>query len=216
MADKQLDKLKHAFDQRLPAEKAVVAFITAAIIFYAYLIFVSDPVKADIARLTQQVSSNETRTLAMEARQQRAERSSTLDPNQAARAQLEQLIAAESKAAEQLEALTGSVIGPLEMNSLLTDVLSLQAGLNLKRVENLGARRVTSSGSVAGQRVYRHDIVLEFDGDYLSTLQYLVYLEGLSENFYWDAISIQPSEWPSASVRLQIHTLSSEESFVGV
>lgn len=216
MADKPMDKFKNAFDQRLPAEKALIAVIAAGVIFYGYLIFVSDPLKADIATLTLQVNNNETRTAALVSRQERAERSSQQDPNQAARAQLTKLVADESKARDQLEALTGSVIGPVEMNRLLTDVLNMQSGLYLQRAENVGARRVTASGTVAGQRIFRHDIVLEFEGDYLSTLRYLVYLESLSENFYWDAINIQPTQWPEASVRLELHTLSSEESFVGV
>lgn len=215
MADSPVIKLKNTFEARLPAEKAIIAFIVAAAIFYLYLLWVSDPVKADIATLKLQISNNQTRTTALEARQLRAETSSRLDPNLAARKQLEELIAKQAAAREQLDALTGSVIGPVEMNSLLTDVLSLNSGLYLRRVANSGARRVAGGGG-AGQQVFRHDLRLEFEGDYLSTLQYLVYLEGLSENFYWDSISIVSTQWPSASVILELHTLSSQESFVGV
>jgi MSHA biogenesis protein MshJ len=214
VADKPMIKLKNAFEARLPAEKAIIAFIVAAAIFYLYLIWVSDPVKADIATLKLQISNNQTRTTALEARELRAGTGSRLDPNLAARKQLEELIAKQANAREQLGALTGSVIGPVEMNSLLTDVLRLNSGLYLRRIANSGARRVAGGG--AGQQVFRHDLRLEFEGDYLSTLKYLVYLEGLSENFYWDSISIVPTQWPSASVMLELHTLSSQESFVGV
>ncbi|MDX1491624.1 MAG: hypothetical protein R3332_10070 [Pseudohongiellaceae bacterium] len=214
MADKPMVKLKKAFEERPPAEKAIIAFIVCVGISYLYLILVSDPVKADIARLTQQISTDETRLSSLQARQQRAETRTLRDPNEAARAELAQLIERESRAREELDALTGSVIGPVEMNRLLTDVLNINDKLYLRRVENSGAQRIT--GGAGGQSVFRHNLSLEFEGDYLSTLQYLVYLESLTENFYWDSISIVPTQWPSATVRLELHTLSSEESYVGV
>lgn len=66
----------------------------------------------------------------------------------------------------------------------------------------------------AGQ-VYRHGLVLQFRGSYFNTLQYLQYLESLSGSFYWDRLDFQVDDWPTASVTLELHTLSSEEGFVG-
>ena len=69
--------------------------------------------------------------------------------------------------------------------------------------------------SISGQ-VYQHGIALEFRGDYFSTLRYLRLLEQLSDSFYWDSITFTQGDWPSATVRLQLHTLSTEEGFLGV
>lgn len=218
MANPQIDKLREQFDARPAAEKFIVAVLLAGILFWLYLILISDPLKAEINEAKVQLSSTEARLAAMQTRQQRAEVSSQQDPNRAAREQLAKLVSDEAEARAQLNALTGSVISPLAMNSLLTSVLETQSGLSLKRVENLPPQQVTGNGAApaSGQRVFQHGLVMEFEGDFLSTLKYLVYLESLSENFYWDALSVVPSDWPTAKVKLELHTLSAEENFIGV
>lgn len=174
--------------------------------------------KAEIETLDQQITSNENRLITMTNRASQAERSSAQDPNQAARQQLERLMTQESTARGQLAALTGSVVAPLAMNRLLTAVLDLHPDLYLVRVENQAPQQISgrSTDATSAQRIFRHGLRLEFEGDYLSTLRYMVYLESLSENFYWDMISIVPEEWPRARITLEIHTLSLEESFIGV
>ncbi|MDP1930585.1 MAG: hypothetical protein Q8L60_03905 [Gammaproteobacteria bacterium] len=216
-ANQQMLKLRAAYDTRPPAEKVILGILLAAVIGWLYLIMVSDPVKAEIALMQQQITTSETQMAALQARQQRAEASSQQDPNRAARQRLERLTADESVARSQLDALTGSVISPLSMNRLLTSVLDLHPGLRLTRVENQAPQQLSGRGAaVSAQRVFRHGLLLEFQGDFLSTLGYLVYLESLSENFYWDSLEMVAHEWPSAVIRLQIHTLSMEEGFVGV
>ncbi|MDT8427881.1 MAG: type II secretion system protein GspM [Pseudomonadales bacterium] len=219
----QLEKVQQAFEDRPAAEKIILAVVLAGLVFWLYLILVSDPLKAEINSLQQQIRNNENRLVTMQSRAQQAETSSTEDPNRAARQQLERLIAQETRASEQLAALTGSVVAPLQMNRLLTGVLNLHPDLRLLKVENQVPQQITGtrSGAVNAQaanlqRVFRHGLQLEFEGDYLSTLRYIVYLESLSENFYWDAIRIQTEEWPRARINLEIHTLSQEENFVGI
>jgi MSHA biogenesis protein MshJ len=64
--------------------------------------------------------------------------------------------------------------------------------------------------------LYQHNLKIEFMGDYLSTYQYLRFLEEISASFFWDRLRIEQLEWPQAIIVLEIHTLSTEEGFIGV
>jgi hypothetical protein len=216
--NQQLGKLRTTYMSRPPAEKWLLAITLAAGIVWLYLTVLFDPLRAEIAALELQLSNAESRITALQARQLSAEASSAEDPNRAARDRLEELTVEERQARNQLEALTGSVVNPVAMNRLLTSVLELHPGLSLSKVENQPPQLLAGERAGVGnaQRIYRHDLLLEFEGDYLSALSYLLYLESLSENFYWDALSVTPEEWPLSKVRLELHTLSGEGGFVGV
>jgi MSHA biogenesis protein MshJ len=58
--------------------------------------------------------------------------------------------------------------------------------------------------------------VIEFQGDFFSTLKYLRFLEEISGSFFWDSVSFKKVAWPEALVTLEIHTLSASEGFIGV
>ena len=120
------------------------------------------------------------------------------------------------------------------MTEILTTVLERQAGLELISFRNISAdplREVADSAAglltageglqaapteqIAGQ-VYSHGLVIEFEGDFFSTLKYLRFLEEITGSFFWDGISFEQLEWPTAHVTLQIHTLSTNQGFIGV
>ena len=79
---------------------------------------------------------------------------------------------------------------------------------------------VAASGLIAAEetngQVFEHGLVLEFQGDFFSTLKYLRFLEEISGTFFWDAVRFRQVEWPEALVTLEIHTLSSNAGFIGV
>ena len=51
---------------------------------------------------------------------------------------------------------------------------------------------------------------------FFSTLRYLRFLETMEQSFFWDSIEYEQALWPEARVILELHTLSSEEGFIGV
>jgi MSHA biogenesis protein MshJ len=48
---------------------------------------------------------------------------------------------------------------------------------------------------------------LHLEGSYLATLRYLRALEALPWEFFWDGLHFEVIEYPTARVRLDIHTL---------
>ena len=136
----------------------------------------------------------------------------------------------------EIQALAGDLVTPNQMTQLLRTVLERQSGLDLVSFRNVSAqplREATtntaelleqegainfediSRDEVVGQ-VYSHGLVIEFEGDYFSTLNYLRFLEDVTGSFFWDAISFRQLDWPTAHVTLEIHTLSTDQGFIGV
>jgi len=213
----KVNELRDRYEARPRAEKGIMLAVAIMLIFWLYMIAVADPVAESINALDQQIVTAQGRLASLQARQLQARQAGENDPNLFVREQLEVLVAAEVLARQQLEEINGSVISATTMNRLLSEVLGAHDGLRLVRLENRPAERLVGNAlSETAQVMFRHGLVLEFEGDYLSLLQYLVYLEGLSENFFWESLSVTPGEWPASAIRVELSALSPEESFVGI
>ncbi|MEX1199125.1 MAG: hypothetical protein WEB57_14845 [Pseudohongiellaceae bacterium] len=214
----QWRKVANAYEQRPPAEKAIIALLVVGMVGWLWLMTAFDPVRADIDDAERRIATSEARISSLQARAAQARADAESDPEQVVREQISRLIEQQRAVNDEIEELAGRLVPPNEMTRLLTTVLDEQPGLELQRVENTGPDELRSlSDDDDGEtgQVYRHGLVLELRGSYFNTLEYLLYLESLSESFFWDSLQFRVDEWPSASVTLELHTLSSEEGFVG-
>ncbi len=218
------------FDGRPQAEKVILAVVGIGSVVYLYFTMVFEPMRTDIASLERQIRTGTERIAEQEARAEELRLSGVEDPDAFVRERLEQIIQEQANAQTGIEALAGNLVSPNAMTQVLTTVLDSQPGLKLVRVENRDPEPLTGTSGVAevladagapvaaslGLQVFRHRLVLEFQGDYFSTLRYLLFLEAMDENFFWDSLSYEQLTWPEARVQLEMHTLSSEEGFIGV
>ena len=167
------------------------------------------------------------------------------DPNAPLRARERELRAAIAEADGRLAELTVGLIAPREMARVLEAVLARDAGLRLVRLENRGRRpllapavpgakgpaeqrrendatgeRAAKAAAETGgegtlPRIWRHDVRLELEGGFLAALRYLKALERLERRFFWDGVVVQVERYPKARVRIDVHTLSLEEGWIG-
>lgn len=223
----QWQKLAGMFDRRPRAEKLVIAVLLLAVIGWLYLLLLSDPLRTDLADMQRQVDTVQARIESVRARVEAARQAARENPDEAARERLARLREQQEEVNGQIRSLAGNLVSPDAMTRLLTSVLDRQPGLELVRVENrepeplrdLSQEPEDGDGNaLAAQQVYRHALVLEFEGDFFSTLRYLLFLENESRGFFWDRFHLRPGEsgWPESRVTLEIHTLSADEGFVGV
>jgi len=223
-------KFTNWFDKRPQGEKCLLAIMGVGGVIYLYAVMFFYPAQAEIENLERQLATTDSRIAQQEARAIELRQSSLEDPNSFIRARLAALIEDQNVIQEGIESLAGDLVSPNGMTQMLTSVLDRQEGLTLIKVENRPPEALTdaladesSVGEVVqgaaqsnGFQVFRHGLILEFQGDYFSTLRYLMYLEAMDETFFWDGFEFEQTEWPDATVRLELHTLSSEEGFIGV
>jgi MSHA biogenesis protein MshJ len=225
-----LSKLTDWFDVRPQAERFIIAGIGLGGLIYLFVVMMNDPAQQEIASLDRQLTTVQTRLLEQQTNAAELQLSGVEDPDSFIRERLASLIEAQSLIQGDIESLAGNLVSPNGMTQMLTEVLDSQEGLTLIKVENVAPEALTNGMTVApegvsngrasvrsiGFQVFRHGLVLEFQGDYFSTLRYLLYLEAMDESFFWDSFEFEQTLWPEARMRLELHTLSSEEGFIGV
>jgi len=137
------------------------------------------------------------------------------------------------KVNQQLADKFHGLIEPKQMAQVLESILKQHKDLKLLSVRSLASEQliqpeelsdleenVTERADGAQQNtrveVFRHGLQIEFEGNYLATLNYLKTLEGLDWEFYWDAVQLKVTEYPKSTVVITVHTLSLRDSWIGV
>ena len=136
----------------------------------------------------------------------------------------------------QIELASSELIAPERMPDVLQELLADNAGLQVVGLKSRPAQRVTRDSQTGAARsdaavaqdeqarsdgdtsaaIYRHDFTIDFEGDYLSTLEYIRSVEQLGWRVFWDSVSIDSSEYPRSRVTVSVYTLSLEEGWIGV
>lgn len=225
-----LAKFSAWFDVRPQAERFIIAGLGLGGLVYLFVVMLNDPAQQEIASLDSQLATVQRRLIEQQTSAAELQLSGVEDPDSFIRDRLAALIEEQSVVQSDIEALAGNLVSPNGMTQMLTGVLDSQEGLTLVKVENVAPEALTDGVAVApeganaertalrsiGFQVFRHGLILEFQGDYFSTLRYLLYLEEMEQSFFWDSFEFEQALWPEARIRLELHTLSSEEGFIGV
>ena len=131
--------------------------------------------------------------------------------------------------------ITVGFIRPSQMSEVLRGLLRKEPGLELVRFESLEVaslfpqedeNKKVSQGQegaaenkiekIAAPKIYKHGAILEFKGDYTSTVNYLRSLESLPWKFYWDGVGYEVLKHPKALVTINVFTLSLDKGWIGV
>ena len=233
---RQLDSLIKNIESRAQTEKLVVMVVLVAILVLGYLSIGFDPIRADISTGRTAINGVNRQILAQQNSNVEKYELSQEDPDKFANDRLAVITRSQAQLQDEISSLAGDFVTPNEMTNILTSLLERQAGLELVSFRNLSATPLREGVSnvaellaetgavnlddvvttdVSGQ-VYEHGLVIEFEGDFFNTLKYLRFLEDITRSFFWDSISFRQLDWPNAHITLEIHTLSTNQGFIGV
>ena len=229
-AKHELKKIEKNLAARARSERVVLLGLSLVLMWGLGVLLFIEPARASMSAHAANRSAAQSRLLELNTSYQEMLAIREQDPNEISRARLDVLMREQQTLDEDIAGLAGDLISPGAMTELLISILEKQQGLNLLGFENMPAREIflsedaeespvanTNSTGESGLTsvLYRHGLQIDFEGDYFSTLQYLRFLEGVSESFFWDSLYYSELEWPNARVRLEIHTLSTQEGFIG-
>lgn len=233
---RQLDSVIQNLESRAQAEKIIFMVVLIAALALVYLSVVFDPIRADINTSRNAINGVNRQILAQQNSYADKFEASQEDPDKFANDRLAVIARSQTQLQEEINNLAGDFVTPNEMTNILTSVLERQEGLELVSFGNQSAtplreginnvaELLAATGAVnlddvvttgvSGQ-VYQHGLVIEFEGDFFNTLKYLRFLEDITGSFFWDSISFRQLDWPNAHVTLEIHTLSTNQGFIGV
>ena len=226
----QLDRLVKNLESRKQSEKLLILGIALSGMILIYLTIGFDPLRAEIDTLRSQTNAVNSQIASQQRAYAQMIESSREDPNKFANERLAVLTRDQAVLDADISSLAGDLVTPDEMTAILTTVLERFSGLDLLYFRNQNAVPLRTdvaaqsndssislaSGTELTGQVYSHGLTIEFQGDYFSTLKYLRFLEEVSGSFFWDSISFRQLDWPKAHVTLEIHTLSTNQGFIGV
>ena len=144
------------------------------------------------------------------------------DPSEAVRRERDALQQRLALTQEKINEFSVEHISPTQMVRVLEQLLNRETDLVLVRMENEPAEPVVKAfkdkvgPKSARENMYRHGVLMEFRGDYMSTLRYLQMMEDLSWKFVWDDLQYRVEEYPEALITVRFHTLSGEESVLNI
>ena len=105
-----------------------------------------------------------------------------------------------------------------KMPVALTKVLAKSPGIKVNYLKSLPVESFSndSDANTEDKKVlfYKHTLEMELTGNYNAMYHYLRNLEALQDKFYWSSLKYEVTDYPLASVTLQIYTLSDQQDLV--
>jgi len=204
------------------------ALLLLAIIFAIFLVWeklLLDPLGVQVKQLQAEVKKKNKELERIREQQALVLKRASDDPDAPVREDIDALRVAMTNLDERLQQMTVGLIAPAKMAEMLEDVLTRETDLKLIRVEALkpkpldGSEKEAEANSTSNKQklpgVYQHAMQIEFQGSYLSTLNYMRELEQLSQQFYWGSVDFSVADYPDARVTITVNTLSLNEAWIG-
>ena len=207
------------FNQRPQRERIVLLVCVVVVLLFLVNLLVLQPfskqrvsAQREMAELKTSLAELNNRELAVQGRQKN-------DPDSKNRERLAVLEQETEELQQQLKTNIVNLVSPKEMPELLKDLLTQQRKLQLLSLENLAPELLIMDDLAVSDAVfpplYRHRLRMEFSGDYLTLLKYLRQLEDLPRSMVWEEVEVKSDDYPEATVRLQVYTLSLTEGWIG-
>jgi MSHA biogenesis protein MshJ len=209
-------------------ERAILLVAGLGILGMMWLTFVHDVLVASQEEVARNITIAAGTVIEEQNRQNEIRTTYTTDPNVFAQNRQRELRDAANDANARLNELYGDLISPVQMTQALQTLLRRETTLDLISFDNLSPQpliggvatpaETTDAAGVAipAIQVFKHGIHLVFEGSFLDTVYYLRSLEQLDSNFFWENLEFQLTEYPKATISLDIYTLSTERGFLGV
>lgn len=216
-------------------ERGMVFIGLIAVIFTLWDSLFISPLEARQKKVVAEINKKNAERLVLVTKVQESLKQSKEDPDADNIAKLKALRSRLIDVQAELESSTDNLVSPNDMPKILETVLHKTGGLNLKNLRSLGVTPLVAKdekepdSEVAEveedttklsadniDNAYKHGLRIEFNGDYLTTLDYLKELESLEWGFFWDGFELDVGEYPDANASIEIFTLSLNKDWIGV
>jgi MSHA biogenesis protein MshJ len=140
-----------------------------------------------------------------------------IDPNIAARNELKRLRLQLSTQNEEIRRAATNLVSPDLMLIMLRDVLNNGTSISLVSARSLDIETMELGDpqSESTAKIYVHPFEVVLEGSYQGLYDYLKRIEQLEGVFFWDTLDYTVGEYPTAEIKIKVHTLSSVAGWLG-
>ncbi len=225
----RLQQLKLKYEALSQREKVLVLLSTFVAVIVIWFLLFSDPMLMKTQQAGKQRDAMANEIAGLKQQYQALLQRRNDDPNREIKQRIAQLDTFLEKANTELRDKFHGLVEPKQMAQVLESVVRQHRDLKLIRVRSLDAvplitRKPDQDGESSDDTqpqdkqvdVYRHGMQVEFEGNFIATLDYLKALEALDWEFYWDAVQLEVMDYPRSHIVITVHTLSLNDAWIGV
>lgn len=223
-------RLLARYDALQQRERWLIAIgLLGGIILLAYSLFIDPAIQQ--ARLAERTSAEQRLQINGLNAQIAALQSPDLNPDVAARAELDALKKQLDALATRLQAMERALVPPQQMSALLEDMIGNRSGLRLLGLKTLPVspllERKSSSddkakadsrpGAVADQAstgLFKHGLEVRLEGSYQDLTAYLQRLEQSPMKVLWSSAVLSADKHPKLVLTLTVYTLSLDRAWL--
>jgi MSHA biogenesis protein MshJ len=235
---KQVQNLSQKIDALSERDRGILFVLCSlGVLMLGFILLVEPQMKLrEILQTQHQANQNQIVVL----QEEMAQRSAVLnvDPDVEVRAKLAEAKHRLLAMDKDLLILQKNLVQAEKINLLLENILKQNKALQLISLKSLPvvnliampkAQETISQSSAATTAmpvvnvstpdelsIYKHEVELVLQGNYLDMLTYMRELEAMPERVYWSRSSFSVLEYPKASLRLNLFTLSLEKKWLNL
>lgn len=210
-----LQRYVERIDNATLRERALLFAAAALILIFVVNAVLLKPLHDTQRRLAAELAQRQGELRTVQAELQRMARTRSADPDARNRARAAELRAELAALDAKIAAEQRRFTSPQRMRAVLEEMLGRNRRLRLVDLKTLPITDLSSRGQ-AGRRVFRHGVELTLAGGYLDLHAYLKALEGLSTQLYWGRADMSVTEYPVATLKLTVYTLSFDQAWLVV
>lgn len=224
------------FDALTLRERVMVfAACALALVFCGYFM-VLQPLFSRHALLTASIAQNRGLATGVDKEIVLLVEASQNDPDQAARARLQVLLAETAKLKDGLRHMQSGLVAPERMLQLLESLLRQHARLRLVSMKTLPAGVVgeapaaapapaspaTAAGAAAAkpqpaaQVLHRHGVEVVVEGSYPDMVNYMQALQTMPTQVFWGKARLEADAYPVARLTLTLYTLGLDDTWMAL
>lgn len=235
----QCQMLADRFDGLIVRERLLLFGSCVAGIYLLFDTLLIMPVSKQATRLTEEIIAIEAKIERISSEKQVFERVAQRDPDAALKREQLKLQGKLLQLENDLEALSLRLVASENLPEILKAISEFARSVKIQSLKthppemiDIGGRNVEIA-SIAkaahsyvkddakahqaspSERVFRHAISLRIEGRYFEVVEYLKELEGLKWRFYWEGLDYKVTQFPMATVDIELYTLSTDEGMLG-
>ena len=223
----QLEKI----DNLSVRERGILLGGGLVLILMLWFSVLHEPLAKEKQQLRTQIDKKQTEIETLGLQFQILNESKQKDPNLENRQRKDQLITELEQTRNEILESTQNLIAPKMMPEILRSMLAKTEGLKLVKLNGLGKTPIIDKEKDpddAGSKTddsdkddeydsaYKHGMKIVFEGNFLTTLDYIKKLESLEWKFFWDSIEFKVETYPRSTSSITLYTLSLDENWIGI
>ena len=211
-----LKRYAERIDNATLRERVLLFAAAALIVIFVVNATLIQPLRDTQRRLGADIAQKEAELRTIQGGLQRMMQAQRVDPDARNRERIAQLQlevnSLDASIAEEQRRFTP----PQRMRQVLEEMLERGKRLQVLDMKTLPASDLSATQGQSGRRVFRHGMEITLAGSYLDLYAYLHGLEALPTQLYWGRAEMSVAEYPVATLKLTVYTLSFDQAWLVV